>query len=116
MAITKQDFSVFQRSDYALEYTITKGDGSPQDCTGASFELIWTDSRNGVAALNISDNNRFVVSGINSNVVTITITEEELDVSDAVYRHELRLRDVFGNTAPVATGTVTVNVSSTNVF
>lgn len=115
MAVTKQDFSVFQRSDYDLEYTISKEDGTPQDCTGASFELTWTDSRNGALALSISDNGRFVISGGSSNVVTITIAEDELDISDAAYRHELRLRDVFGNTAPVATGTVTVNVSTTNV-
>lgn len=115
MAVTKQDFTVFQRSDYDLEYTITKEDGTAQDCTGASFELLWTDSRNGVPSLSISDDSRFAISGGNNNVVTVTITKEELDISDAAYRHELRLRDVFGKTAPVATGTVIVNYSSTNV-
>lgn len=116
MAITNQNFMLFQRSDYELKYTISDEDGNPQDCTGASFEFVLVDLRTANDTLRISDDSRFAVSGTDNNVVTITISEEELDVNESVYRHELRLRDVFGNTAPVATGTVTIEMSSTNIF
>lgn len=116
MAVTKQNFEIFQRSDYALEYTITDEDGNPQDCTGASFEFVLVSLSTSTATLRIDDNDRFEVSGSDKNTVTITVQEEELDITSDVYYHELRLRDVFGNTAPVATGTVTIDVSSTNIF
>lgn len=116
MAVTNQNFTLFQRSDYALECTISDEDGNPQDCTGASFEFVLVDLYTATDTLRISDDSRFAVSGTDKNIVTITISEEELDVNESVYRHELRLRDVFGNTAPVATGTVTIDVSNTNIF
>lgn len=116
MAVTNQNFTLFQRSDYALEYTISDEDGNPQDCTGSSFEFVLIDLYTAAEALRISDDSRFSISGTDNNVVVITIQEEELEVNASVYSHELRLRDIFGNTAPVATGQVTIECSNTNVF
>lgn len=119
MAVTNQNFTIFQRSDYILRYTITDDDGNPQDCTGAAFEFDLTCKNTNVETLSLNSDDsptQFTVSGENSDTVDVNISEENLDIGAGVYRHELRLRDVFGNTAPVATGTVNINVSRTNVF
>lgn len=114
MAITNQNFTIYQRSDYALEYTVTDEDGAAVDCTGAGFELAIIAS-NGADAIRLSNSGRFAVSGDNGNIVTIKIYEEETDIAVGFYCHELRVRDVFGNTAPVSTGGVTVRSSKTNL-
>lgn len=116
MAVTNQNFTIFQRSDYALEFTVTDENGDPEDCTGSSFEFVLVDAYTAVEALRISDDNRFSISGNNNSSVTVTLSEEESDVSASDYRYELRMSDVFGNTAPVATGMVTVEFSNTNIF
>ena len=119
MAVTSQNFSIFQRSDYILRYTITDEDGNPQNCTGASFEFDLTSRRTGAESLSLDSDTsptKFVVSGGDSDTVEVNIYEDDLDIDAGVYTHELRLRDVFGNTAPVATGSVTIDLSRTNVF
>ena len=110
MAITKQNFEMWQGDDKRITFIITNADGTPKSLIGSSVE--WT--------LYVSTVQQVVKSTISNNIIIIENKAQViLDSSDTVniragqYEHECRVTDTSNITEVVSTGIVTLNNSRT---
>lgn len=110
MAITKQNFEMWQGDDKRITFTITNADGTAKSLVGSTVEwILYVSTAQQVLKSTILSN--IIIIGNKAQVILDSI--DTVNIRAGQYEHECRVTDTSNITEVVSTGIVTLNNSRT---
>lgn len=96
-----QDFNLYKDSHLNIIFTFTD-----YDLLNSTFVWVMSDSQNNVVLTKTTPVDLYIFEG---TVILSIKPEDTVNLVARQYKHELRIRDELGKTAPVSLGLVSVS-------
>jgi hypothetical protein len=112
MALTNQNFDMWEKDTIVLQFTITNGENDPIDITDAT--ITWIMYRGSTSYIVKENGAGVTITNGTNGVCQVLIEPTDTNDLAGIYYHELVVTDVSGNKSTVASGIVTIHPASSS--